>query len=219
MFQAAIWSRRMELSETMAGFSDYLLAALAIFAVVFLLNVVPAFAPPTWTVLSFIAVRYHVPIAVLSIVGAIAATLGRLALAKYSKLIIREKLLSRKARDNVDHLRARIENQTKLTFSVFLIYAFSPLPSNQLFIAYGLTALHLRLVALPFLLGRLVSYTFWGLTASSVARRTAYESIRTGSFFGYYFLAAQLFTILTVYLFTRLDWLKLLDKKRLGLMK
>ena len=203
----------------MSGLSDHLLAALAIFAVVFVLNVLPAFAPPTWTVLSFIAVRYKVNVLILSIVGAMAATLGRLALAKLSKLIIRQRLLSQGARDNIDHLRERLQDKTRLTFGVFLIFAFSPLPSNQLFIAYGLTALNLGLVAFPFLLGRLVSYTFWGLTASGVARWMDYESIRTGSFFGYYFLAIQLFTILTIYMFTRVDWSKLLDQKRLGLRK
>jgi hypothetical protein len=203
----------------MSALSDQLLAALAIFGVVFVLNVVPAFAPPTWTVLSFIAVRYNVNIVMLSAVGAVAATLGRLALARLSKVIIRQKMLSQGARDNIDHLRDRLQGKTKLTFGVFLLYAFSPFPSNQLFIAYGLTALRLGLVALPFLLGRLVSYTFWGLTASSVARRMAYESIRSGSFFGYYFLATQVFTIATIYLFTRVDWLELLDQRKLGFRK
>jgi hypothetical protein len=186
---------------------------------VFVLNVLPAFAPPTWTVLSFIAVRYNVNILILSVVGALAATLGRLTLAKLSKLIIRQRILSQSGRDNIDHLRARLQDKTKLTFGVFLIYAFSPFPSNQLFIAYGLTALHLGLVAVPFLLGRLVSYTFWALTASGVAHWMAYESIRTRSFFGYYFLATQLFTVVTIYLFTKLDWLKLLDQKKLGFRK
>jgi hypothetical protein len=57
----------------MSGLSNHLMAALAIFAVVFVLNVLPGFAPPTWTVLSFIAVRNDVNIMILSVVGAVAA--------------------------------------------------------------------------------------------------------------------------------------------------
>ena len=55
----------------------------ALFIVIFMLNVLPAFAPPTWTTMSFIGLavpdeRYIL----LSIVAAIAATSGRIVLAK-----------------------------------------------------------------------------------------------------------------------------------------
>jgi hypothetical protein len=83
-----------------------IVAGLAVFAIVFVLNVVPAFAPFTWTVLSFIAIRYQVNVLILSIVGAVAATAGRLALARLSKWLIRQKLLAKRTRDNIDELRS-----------------------------------------------------------------------------------------------------------------
>jgi hypothetical protein len=42
------------------------------------------------------------------------------------------------------------------------------LPSNYLFIAYGLTSLPIAFLLIPFFVGRLVSYTFWVRTASTV---------------------------------------------------
>ena len=96
-----------------------------------------------------------------------------------------------------------------------MFYAFSPLPSNHLFIAYGLTALKLKLVAIPFLLGRTVSYAFWALTASGIAGMLSYDAVKSKSFFGFYFVATQLFGLFTIWIFTRIDWRRLFDEKKL----
>jgi membrane protein YqaA with SNARE-associated domain len=192
-----------------------LIVFLVIFIVVFALNVIPIFAPPTWTVLSFIAIRFNSNIVLLALVGAVAATLGRVVLAKLSTVIVRQRILSADTRRNIDAVKERLESKKKLTFSLVLFYAFSPLPSNHLFIAYGLTALKLKLIAIPFLLGRVVSYAFWAFTASSVAELLDYESVTSKSFFSYYFVASQLFGLLTIYVFTRIDWQRVFTEKRL----
>jgi hypothetical protein len=191
-----------------------LLVFLVIFVVVFVLNVIPVFAPPTWTVVSFIAIRFSSNVIVLALVGAVAATLGRLLLAKLSTVIVRQKFLSHGAKENIDAVKVTLESNRKLTFSIFLFYAFSPLPSNHLFIAYGLTALKLKLIAVPFLLGRAVSYAFWAFTASSVAQKLSYESVTTKSFFSYYFIASQLFGLLVIYVFTKIDWSSFLNERK-----
>ena len=193
----------------------YLLDFLIIFGIIFLLNVIPAFAPPTWTALSYIAIRYNHNILLLALVGAIAATLGRLVLAKLSDVIVRQKFLSDSTKRNVEEIKVQLENNQKLTFGIFLFYAFSPLPSNHLFIAYGLTGLNLNLIAIPFFMGRIVSYTFWAYSANSVARLLAAEKIGTGSFFSVYFILTQLFTLFLVYVFTMIDWRALFTEKKL----
>jgi len=192
-----------------------LVVFLLIFLVVFILNVVPMFAPPTWSVLSFIAIRFDPNTIGLAVVGAVAATLGRLVLAKLSRVIVRQKFLSNETKQNIDAVKERLESKAKLTVSLLLFYAFSPFPSNHLFIAYGLTALPLKLIAIPFLLGRVVSYAFWAFTASSVAQLMHYESVTSRSFFSYYFVASQLFGLLTIYVFTKIDWRRVFAEKRL----
>jgi hypothetical protein len=199
----------------MAELLHILFVFLVIFLVVFALNVMPAFAPPTWSVLSFIAIRFNSNIVLLAVVGAVAATLGRLVLAKLSTVIVRQKILSDDTKKNIDAVKERLESKKKLTFGILLFYAFSPFPSNHLFIAYGLTALKLKLIAIPFLLGRVVSYAFWAFTASSVAQLLNYESVTSKSFFSYYFVASQLFGLLTIYVFTRIDWRRVFTEKRL----
>ena len=70
-----------------------------------------------------------------------------------------------------------LDARRKLTFGIFLFYAFTPLPPNYLFIAYESNTLRLPSLAIPFFLGLSVSYSFWGLTASAVARRITLDPL------------------------------------------
>jgi hypothetical protein len=193
-----------------------MLGVLILFGTIFILNIIPVFAPPTWMALSYVGFKYPLQnVMLLALVGATAATLGRLTLAKLSRAIIRQRCLSQSTRDNIDAIRKGLERRRTLTFSVCLFYAFSPLPSNYLFIAYGLTTLGWRLIAIPFFLGRFVSYNFWALAGSTAARKIAFESGEGPSYLGVYFVLTQLLMLVLVYLFTRIDWHILLTEKKL----
>ena len=153
-------------------------------------------------------------VALLALVGAGAATLGRMALARLAHIVIRQRFLSEAKKQNIDSIREMLQHRKKLTFSIFLFYAFSPLPSNYLFMAYGLTAMQLRLIAIPFFLGRSVSYAFWGFTSSAVASRISIESDEALPYLSIYFVFSQILLMYLVYLFTKLDWSALLFQKR-----
>ncbi len=184
-----------------------MLTLILLFLVIFTLNVIPAFAPPTWLVFSFVGFHFPTQNGVdLAIAGALAATLGRLTLAKLSGIVIRQKFMGEDARRNVDAIRENLQGRTRLTFGMFLVYAFSPLPSNYLFIAYGLTAMDLKLIALPFFLGRTVSYSFWRFASAAVAQKIAMESEDTLPYFSVYFIVSQIAFLFLVYAFTRIDW-------------
>ncbi|MBZ5641734.1 MAG: hypothetical protein LAO19_03150 [Acidobacteriia bacterium] len=190
--------------------------AIVLFFVVFGLNVIPAFAPPTWMVFSYIGFRFVTAnnIALLAVIGAAAATLGRLVLSKMARVIVRQRFLSQSTRDNIDSIREYLEPRHKLTFGVFLFYAFSPFPSNYLFIAYGLTTMEFRKIAAPFFIGRSISYSFWGLTASSVAARMDFESTSTLSYFSLFFVVTQILLLSLIYVFARVDWRALLGENK-----
>src|SRR5664279_1190076 len=83
-----------------------MLEILLLFVAVFLLNVIPAFAPPTGMALSAAGFRYPLySITLLAFVGASAATLGRLTLGKLSRAIVRQKWMSESTRENIDVLK------------------------------------------------------------------------------------------------------------------
>ena len=195
---------------------DELAGLLLLFGLVLGLNVIPAFAPPTWMALAFVGFQFpQTSPLLLALVGAAAATSGRLVLARLAHWLVRGKLLSGTHRQNVDVIRERLEKRKVLTFGAVLLFAFGPLPSNFLFIAYGLTGLPLFSIALPFFMGRTASYAFFIATGGVVGRRF---HIGTGQSFYYavaYFLISQALVLAAVFVFTSVDWKKLLDNRKL----
>ena len=179
----------------------------ALFFAVFVLNLMPAFAPPTWTAMTFIGLAIpNIDVLLLALVAATAATCGRVLLAKLSRALVRQRILTEQARRNVDAIKIGIENRRAMTVGTFLGYALSPLPSNYLFIAYGLTSLPIALLATPFFIGRLVSYAFWTRTASTVGDWLDWDWFESAPYFLAYFLFSQLLLIPVIYAFTRIDW-------------
>lgn len=196
-----------------------MLNLLWVFLFVFGFNLIPVFSPPTWMVLSYLELLLHTPGWALALTGALAATSGRALLGFLANVIVRQHWLSEKTRNNIDVLKNGLMAHKKLSFSIFLFYAFSPLPSNQLFLAYGLTGLKIRYVALPFFLGRLVSYAFWVYTATALSSRINSLNFSKKTFFSGYFILSQILTLLVVYLFAKLDWQTLFKEKKFRLIK
>jgi len=188
---------------------------LILFLAVFLLNVIPAIAPPTWMLFSFLGFRFpsHIDWS-FALIGAIAAATGRSVLAKLSRTIVRKHWLNEAARNNVDSLKLKLEKRPTLTFGLFLFYAFTPLPSNFLFIAYGLTTMPLIRLTAPFLIGRFVSYSFWTMSSTAVSRKLELEDTDAMAYFSVYFVLTQLALLALVYAFTRVDWNLLLRERR-----
>lgn len=179
----------------------------ALFAIIFVLNCLPAFAPPTWMVLS--AVGLSNPDAnpwLMACVAAVAATAGRVALAKMAYVIIRQRWLSARTKENIDLVKDRLAAHRAMTFGGVLAYTCSPFPSNALFIAYGLTSLPLAPVAAAAFIGRFVTYSVWVVLAMEVAHQAMDDQGSIFAYFGGYFVVTQILMLASVYLFARLDW-------------
>src|SRR6516164_9743963 len=116
-----------------------------LFVVVLLLNLVPAFAPPTWMAMSWVGFNISEgnPF-VFAVVAASAATIGRLVLARFARSLMRGRLMRESDRENIGVVEEWLKKRRKLTVGAFFLYALGPLPSNFLFIAYGLSGLPLR---------------------------------------------------------------------------
>jgi len=193
---------------------------LFVFIAVYLLNTLPAFAPPTWMFVSFIGFNNgHLDPLTLALVAAVAATLGRISLSLLSRSIIRNRLLSEKIKQNIGALKDVLEQRQNQTSGALLAYSFTPFPTNYLFIAFGLSALPIRLIALPFFIGRLASYSAWGFLGQQ-----AYQHIQAqGSFFGgylsAYFIVTQIIFLLLIYPFAKIDWHALLIERQFRWLK
>ena len=141
----------------MGAAEDAVTLYLVVLAVVFAVNLLPAFAPPTWAVLVWFAVSYHPQPAALVVLGALAAAGGRLVLALGARRARGRLSPERTARlGAASDALARSRGGAATALGLFFL---SPLPSGQLFVAAGLLAVRLRPLLLAFLAGRLSTAT------------------------------------------------------------
>lgn len=138
-----------------------------------IINAIPAFMPPTWLVLSMYKVNHPaLNVIAIALFGVIGSVIGRYVMYKYSKLF--GKYVPKKQAINLSYFRKFVgKGELKLYLGTF-IYSLSPLPSNFLFIAFGLSGVNLVPVLLGFCLGRLLSYI---LLVSASFRTFSYFSL------------------------------------------
>jgi hypothetical protein len=199
-----------------------ILASLGVIVLIFIINVIPVFMPPTWALISLISFNFpltNLSLGLLALSAALASSSGRAVLAIFSEKILRNKFIKPETRKNLDFLKEKVEKKKVLTFGFFLAFAFSPLPSGQLFLAYGLTNLKLYIAIIPFFVGRLVSYLFWAFTASGLSDYLKISALESGTFFSLYFILGQIITLYLVYVFTKIDWQALLEEKKFRFIK
>lgn len=182
-----------------------MVSLLMLFLLVLLLNALPAFAPPTWMLLSFFGLRF--PDANpwwVALVAASAATSGRTVLAYFAQRVSESRWFPESTRANLVSVANAIERRRAASSVAFLLFAFSPFPSNALFLAYGLSKAPLLLLAVPFFVGRLVSYALAFKGGAAVANQFDIEI--SGRVSALYFVLSQLASMGLVYGFTRVDW-------------
>src|ERR1044072_5861058 len=102
-------------------------------------NLLPAFAPPTWSVLLLFTLhsRFN-PVALVGI-GALCAAGGRFTLAEVFRRL-RGRLSGERAA-SLDALREKVPARRGRAFAGLALFALSPVPSAQLFEAAGLMEL------------------------------------------------------------------------------
>ena len=194
------------------------MAALSLlFLVVFVLNVIPAFAPPTWMAMSmfgFVSPDLHPWL--VAIVAATAATCGRTILALMAQRIVSSRWAHGSMQDNLVTLADVIARRRAASAIAFLAFAFSPLPSNFLFIAYGLTNAPLLLLVIPFFVGRAISYGLAFEGGSAAFHH--FGDLGGGIWVWVYFGVTQLLMLAMLYLFAKIDWRASLGSRRLRWM-
>lgn len=187
----------------------FLIEYIILASIILGLNIIPAFMPPTWTVLAFFVTKYNLLIIPTVLLGATCATLGRVILANISQRFF-SKLFSKNSRENYESIGGYLNTHQKLTIPLVITYAFLPIPSNHVFIAAGLAKVNIKLLATSFFTGRLISYTFWVTLTQKLADNLE------GIFSSYYSkagtVAVEIGGLVLLYILGRIAWKKILVK-------
>ena len=178
---------------------------LLLFLVVLGVNLLPAFGPPTWSVLVIFMLNKHVAILPVVLTGASAAAIGRYLLATAFRFFGSH--LSVRSRRNLLAVSHRIQRSHRKIAVGLALFALSPLPSAQLFEAAGLLRLRLLPFTGAFFAGRLISYLIYASTAAKIRETTVGEAFQSslGQPLG---LALQIVLIGLLFVLTRVDWVR-----------
>ncbi|WEK43218.1 MAG: hypothetical protein P0Y64_18145 [Candidatus Sphingomonas colombiensis] len=176
-----------------------------LFLIVLSINLLPAFGPPTWSIILFYGLNSALPAPLIVVVSALAAASGRLLLANGFRYL--RAYLPEKVRHNLVAANALL-GRRKRSLAVGLgLFALSPLPSAQLFEAAGLAGVRLLSFTMAFFFGRLVSYSIYAASAKGI-RGTSLGDAVVNIFSSPWGIALQIGMIALLVLLARINWSK-----------
>ena len=177
---------------------------LLVWAIVFAINVVPAFMPPSWSVMALFRTSAALPLLPLTAGGAVASAAGRLCLALLSRRFGR--LLPETDRTNAEALGEFVSRHKHWRWPIVFGYCLGPFPSNPIFIASGVSRIPLKEVTVAFFISRLIADTFWVWTAGKVTGSLGGQL--KSSVTSWQSILIQVVSIGLVVLLFRLPWAK-----------
>ena len=187
---------------------------LGIFFLLIDVNAAPLLMPPTWIILSsFYAIDPLLDPLILSLIGATGATIGRFFLKSVSGIF--RKFVGNEQKSNLDAI-GNFLNIRKFGYVLTsFLFAATPLPSNMLFVTYGLLRAKSFGLYIGFWLGRVVSYYIM-ITISTIVL-TPFIELFEDRYIG--ILIADALGIGSVIFFTCINWNLLLTKRVFKLNK
>lgn len=199
----------LDILEIIAEFSYF-----GIFFILIGVNASPILMPPTWIILSsFYAFDPSLNLVILSIVGATGASIGRFILKNISSFF--RKFVGPEQQSNLDIIGDFL-NRKKYGYVVAsFLFGATPLPSNMLFITYGLMKSKSFGLYVGFWFGRALSY-YVMLSVSNVVLTPLLE-IFEERYVGILLLDG--ISIGIVIFFTSINWAYLITNKKLKFVR
>ena len=177
-------------------------------------NAAPLLMPPTWIILSsFYVLDQSFDPLILALVGATGATIGRFVLKIVSGYF--RKVVGNQQKSNLDSIGDFLNRKRFGYIISSFLFAATPLPSNMLFIAYGLMRAKSFGLYIGFWFGRLISY-YVMITISKIVL-TPFIELFEDRYIG--ILVADVLGIGVVIFFTCIDWNLLLVSRKFKLIK
>jgi membrane protein DedA with SNARE-associated domain len=119
-------------------------------------DLIPVFAPPAWTVMMFLLVKFDLnPWAVL-FAGVTGSALGRYIFSLYIPKVS-GKLIKRRKDQELEFVGKKLAQSRWKTWTFVFLYTMTPLSTTALFTAAGMAKIHPMQTVPPFFVGKLLS--------------------------------------------------------------
>ena len=184
-----------------------------VFIAAFLVDSVPFFGPPAWTVMVFFQMRYGLNIWSVLIVGVTASALGRYVLSKYIP-VLSEKVIKSQKNEDIEFIGQKLAGNGWGIQLFVLLYTLMPLPSTPLFTASGMARIKTMHIIPAFFVGKFISDMIMVLTGDYAARNA--EAMARG-FLTWKTIMGTVLGIILVCVFLFIDWRALLQQKKFRL--
>jgi len=190
------------------------LSYLGVILLLFLVNMAPILMPPTWLILaSFYVLDDSLNPLSLALAGATGATAGRFLLL-YSSTYFR-RFMNQERKSSLEKITNYLRSKRFGFFLVTFLFAATPLPSNMLFIGYGLMKAKAIQIYIGFWLGRVLSY-FVMISISKIVL-TPFAQLFEDRLLG--IIVADVLSIAVLAFFASINWNVLITEKKLRFVK
>jgi membrane protein YqaA with SNARE-associated domain len=146
-----------------------------VYPVVFLaamaVDLIPVFAPPAWTVIVFLLIKFDLNPWVALIMGVCGSTLGRYLFSLYIPKVS-DKLIKRHKNEELEFVGKKLSGSRWGTWIFVLIYTLLPLSTTALFTAAGLARIKPVYILPPFFVGKFASDAVMILTGRYLAENS-----------------------------------------------
>ena len=174
-------------------------------------DTIPVFAPPAWTIMVLMAVKFKLNPWVTGFIGALGSTVGRWVLSRYMPKVA-ERAFNDGENDNIRFLGSRLGGNPWRAFLFTLGYCCTPLSSTALFTAAGAARVNVWPILPAFFIGKFASDVMM-IYAGRGAIRGVGDILKGQASPKGLIMSALGILLIGAVLF--IDWRELLQRKRL----
>ena len=186
---------------------------LAAFLIGVVVDSIPVFAPPAWSILAILVVKYKADPWGVLVFGVLGSTLGRFILSLYITKVSR-KLLSGTENKNLAYVGKKFEQGFWKTNLFVLAYTLTPLSTTSLFTAAGMGRVKVLSILPAFALGKFISDAAMLFAAKNAAKDVS-DLLHGAASLKTVVAAVVSFMLMGGVLFV--DWRTLIEKRKFKL--
>ena len=186
---------------------------LYVFIGALLVDLIPFFGPPAWTIIVFLQVRYNLDIWSTLVFGVAGSALGRYIYSLYIPLIS-DRFLKKQKTEDLKFIGNKLNGKNWKVQLFVVLYTALPIPSTPLFTAAGISRIKTIYIMPAFFIGKFLIDGFMVYTGNYIAGN-AQEMI--SGMITWKSLLGTFSGVLLVVVFLCIDWRNLLEHKKIKL--
>lgn len=178
-----------------------------------LMDTVPLFMPPAFTLMVFLQIYFDLNIWIVIVIGVAGSMIGRYILTLYIPRLS-NKIFNPAKNEDVQFLGEKLKQKGWKSQAFILGYSLLPLPTTPIFIAGGMARMKPYFILPMFAVGRFISVSTAVLTGNYATENT--EKLLEG-IVSWQSISGLGVGLLLIFALLFIDWRTLLQDKRLTL--